>query len=157
ACPVQHQAGLLLRRLGLHKTHVRPRYRFTDGLAVGGIILLPLHVGLHIGRRHEPHAMPKRPDLARPMMRRSLACFAPHNRDRSSGDHLNGTYAPVGEPSTASEAVMASLPRRWILGCRRGSLRWGGDGMERRLAAILAADVVGYSRLMEQDEAGTMV
>ena len=27
----------------------------------------------------------------------------------------------------------------------------------RRLAAILAADVVGYSRLMEQDEAGTLV
>jgi adenylate cyclase len=27
---------------------------------------------------------------------------------------------------------------------------------ERRLAAILAADVVGYSRLMEQDEAGTL-
>src|SRR5262245_25939672 len=26
----------------------------------------------------------------------------------------------------------------------------------RRLAAILAADVVGYSRLMERDEAGTM-
>ena len=29
--------------------------------------------------------------------------------------------------------------------------------MERRLAAILAADVVGYSRLVEQDEAGTLV
>ena len=28
--------------------------------------------------------------------------------------------------------------------------------MERRLAAILAADVVGYSRLMGADEAGTM-
>jgi adenylate cyclase len=28
--------------------------------------------------------------------------------------------------------------------------------VDRRLAAILAADVVGYSRLMEQDEAGTM-
>ncbi len=26
--------------------------------------------------------------------------------------------------------------------------------MERRLAAILAADVVGYSRLMGEDEAG---
>src|SRR5882724_9480628 len=26
----------------------------------------------------------------------------------------------------------------------------------RRLAAILAADVVGYSRLMDQDEAGTL-
>jgi len=28
--------------------------------------------------------------------------------------------------------------------------------MERRLAAIIAADVVGYSKLMEQDEAGTL-
>ncbi len=28
--------------------------------------------------------------------------------------------------------------------------------MERRLAAILVADVVGYSRLMEADEAGTL-
>ena len=27
--------------------------------------------------------------------------------------------------------------------------------MERRLAAILAADVVGYSRLMGEEEAGT--
>ena len=27
--------------------------------------------------------------------------------------------------------------------------------MERRLAAILSVDVVGYGRLMEQDEAGT--
>jgi class 3 adenylate cyclase len=28
--------------------------------------------------------------------------------------------------------------------------------MERRLAAILAADVVGYSRLMGEDEVGTL-
>jgi class 3 adenylate cyclase len=28
--------------------------------------------------------------------------------------------------------------------------------VDRRLAAILAADVVGYSRLTEQDEAGTL-
>ena len=30
------------------------------------------------------------------------------------------------------------------------------EGPQRRLAAILAADVVGYSRLMELDEAGTL-
>ncbi|MEE9266362.1 MAG: adenylate/guanylate cyclase domain-containing protein, partial [Gammaproteobacteria bacterium] len=30
------------------------------------------------------------------------------------------------------------------------------EGIERRLAAILAADVVGYSRLMGEDEAGTL-
>jgi adenylate cyclase len=28
--------------------------------------------------------------------------------------------------------------------------------VERRMAAILAADVVGYSRLIGQDEAGTL-
>src|SRR5215467_11986957 len=28
--------------------------------------------------------------------------------------------------------------------------------VQRRLVAILAADVVGYSRLLEQDEAGTL-
>ena len=31
-----------------------------------------------------------------------------------------------------------------------------GQNVERRLAAILAADVVGYSRLMEVDEEGTL-
>ena len=31
----------------------------------------------------------------------------------------------------------------------------GAERVERRLAAILAADVAGYSRLMERDEAGT--
>ncbi len=31
------------------------------------------------------------------------------------------------------------------------------EGVERRLTAILAADVVGYSRLMGEDEAGTLV
>jgi adenylate cyclase len=30
------------------------------------------------------------------------------------------------------------------------------DRVQRRLAAILAADVVGYSRLMRADEAGTL-
>ena len=30
------------------------------------------------------------------------------------------------------------------------------SSVERRLAAVLAADVVGYSRLMEVDETGTL-
>ena len=30
------------------------------------------------------------------------------------------------------------------------------DGVERRLSAILSADVVGYSRLMAADEAATI-
>ncbi len=38
----------------------------------------------------------------------------------------------------------------------RYSLNPGGPSMERRLAAIFAADVVGYSRLIREDEAGTL-
>ncbi len=30
------------------------------------------------------------------------------------------------------------------------------DGIQRRLAAVLAADMAGYSRLMGEDEAGTL-
>src|SRR5262245_785027 len=46
--------------------------------------------------------------------------------------------------------------------CRLGAskrvedaIKRGGALMERKLATILAADVVGYSALMEQDERGT--
>ena len=37
-----------------------------------------------------------------------------------------------------------------------GHVRTKGIRVERKLAAILAADIVGYSKLMEQDEAGTL-
>src|ERR1022692_1709327 len=50
---MQHQATLLLGRLGLDKPHVGPGGRFTDGLGVSGIILLSLDVWLHVGQRHQ--------------------------------------------------------------------------------------------------------
>ena len=37
-----------------------------------------------------------------------------------------------------------------------GEIALSGERVDRRLAAILAADVVGYSRLMGRDEAGTL-
>ena len=46
---VEHQAALLLGRLGLDKPHVGPGHRFTDGLGVSCIVLLSLDVRLHIG------------------------------------------------------------------------------------------------------------
>jgi class 3 adenylate cyclase len=39
---------------------------------------------------------------------------------------------------------------------RYSSRKIGGHFMERRLAAILAADVVGFSRLVQTDEAATL-
>ncbi len=50
-----------------------------------------------------------------------------------------------------------NTPAQWILQALVGSFRCKGDsGLERKLAAILAADVVGYSRLMGENEAGTL-
>ena len=44
--------------------------------------------------------------------------------------------------------------------CRASRRRWEGSHgvvqVERRLAAIVAADIVGYSRLIESDENGTL-
>jgi hypothetical protein len=64
ACAMQHQAALLLGSLGLYEPHVGPGDRFADGLGVGGIVLLPLDVGLHIDRRHQTHRVPQRLELA---------------------------------------------------------------------------------------------
>src|SRR6266700_1859326 len=69
ACAMQHQTALLLGRLGLDKSHVCPGHRFADCLGVGGIVLLPLHIRLHVGRRHQAHSMTQRLEFARPMMR----------------------------------------------------------------------------------------
>ena len=67
---MQRQATLLLWRLGCDEPHVWPGDRFADRLGVSGIVLVPLHIGLHIGWRHQAYGVTKRLELARPMMRR---------------------------------------------------------------------------------------
>jgi hypothetical protein len=76
ACAMEHQATLLFGRLGLDKPHVGPGHRFTDGLGVSGIVLLPLDIGLYVAWRHQAHGMPERLELARPMMRRGTGLDA---------------------------------------------------------------------------------
>ena len=73
---VKHQAALLLRRLGWHKPHVGSCDRFANGLSVSRIILLPLDVGLHVGRRHQSYGMTKCLEFARPMVRRGASLDA---------------------------------------------------------------------------------
>ena len=64
ARPVKHQTALLLDRLGRHEPHVGSRDGLTNRLRVRAIVLLPLDVRLHIGRRHQSHRMPQRLQLA---------------------------------------------------------------------------------------------
>lgn len=67
---VRRQAALLLGCLGRDEPHVRPGDRLTDCLRIGSIVLLPLHIGLNIGRWHQPNRVAKRMQLTRLMMRR---------------------------------------------------------------------------------------
>src|SRR6478752_1358731 len=73
---VQHQATLLLWSLGWHEPHVGLGDRLANGLRVSRVILLPLDVRLHIGRRYQPHLVTQRLQLARPMVRRSAGLNA---------------------------------------------------------------------------------
>ena len=73
---VEHQAALLLGSLGWHKPHVGPGDRLANGLCVSRVILLPLHVGLHVGRRHQPHRVTQCLELARPVVRRGTGLYA---------------------------------------------------------------------------------
>jgi len=49
---MERQTALLLGGLGRNEPHVCPGDGFADRLGISGIVLLPLDVGLHIGRRH---------------------------------------------------------------------------------------------------------
>src|SRR5215475_6202922 len=74
---MDRQATLLLGRLGGNEPHIRSSDRLTDGLSISGVVLLPLDVGLYVGRRHQPNSVANCLKLARPMVRRG-ASFDPN-------------------------------------------------------------------------------
>src|SRR5664279_2249813 len=67
---MEHQATLLLGRLGCDEPHVGPGDGLADRLRVSRVILLPFDVGLHVSRRHQANGMANCLKFARPMMRR---------------------------------------------------------------------------------------
>src|SRR5262245_25111319 len=64
--------------------------------------------------------------------------------------HKKHPGAAALPPATQSCRRRCRIPRRGTVMAARGQ-----DRIERRLAAILAADVAGYSRLTGMDEEGT--
>jgi hypothetical protein len=87
---VQHQRRLLRFALHRHEPHGGPRYRLADRRRVGGIVLAALDVGLDVLRRHQPHVMTKRRQLARPEMGRGAGLHADQagRQTGKEGDHL---------------------------------------------------------------------
>src|SRR5687768_12008352 len=98
-------------------------------------------------------------------VRASSATSARDPRSRSSAARTRS--GPRGPPVRPAGPLAGRRPRRGMrqdAGSRAtleprivaGAFRMASTRTERRLAAILAADVVGYSRLVEQDEEGTL-
>src|SRR6516165_12689521 len=66
----EHDAvRLLLFALDRNEAHAWPLRRFTDGLCIGGVVLLPLDERLDVDRRDQAHMMTQLSDLARPVVR----------------------------------------------------------------------------------------
>src|SRR5258708_1962035 len=70
---VKRQATLLLGRLGRDEPHVGPRDGLADCLSIGGIVLMPLHIGLNVSWRHQLYGVPQCLQLARPVVRRGAS------------------------------------------------------------------------------------
>src|SRR3954463_854689 len=62
--PMQRQRGLLLDRLDRDEAHARSGDRLADRLRIAGISLAPLHIGLDVGRRHQPHLVTETDQLS---------------------------------------------------------------------------------------------
>src|SRR5579864_7718754 len=76
--------------------------------------------------------------------------------ERRLTSRCRGILIRASEPCSR-ERILAKPPDRVGSLPRPGAgTPSGGKPVERRLAAIMAADVVGYSRLMGADEVGTL-
>src|SRR5262245_40962679 len=79
----------------------------------------------HLSRRIDAVDLKHRLGDVETDRRDRLHAWLPHNRDRPSGDHFNGTYVPVGKPSTASNPDELLIDRHSSSpALRNASKRW---------------------------------
>src|SRR5262249_42691005 len=90
ATTMQQLTCLLLSRLNRHKPHGRSPNGFTNRFGVGGVVLVALDVRLHVLRRHQPHLVPKRAELASPVMRRRTRFQPDHTAWTARADRTDG-------------------------------------------------------------------
>src|SRR5215471_1092562 len=107
----EHDAvRLLLFGLDRNEAHAWPLRRFTDGLCIGRIVLLPLDERLDVDRRDQAHMMAQLSDLTRPVVRPGTgfhrddapACAARKPRSFARVMRLRNSTCPA-----------ASAPCRW--------------------------------------------
>ena len=93
AATMQQLTCLLLRRLDRHKAHPRALNRLANRFGVGRIVLVAFNVRLDVLRRHQPYLMPKRSELAPPVVGRCTR-FQPNQTGRNSAEERQHLPAP---------------------------------------------------------------
>ncbi len=101
---------MLRRRLDLDKPHGRPRHRLADRLRIRHVVLVPLHVSLHVTRRHQTHPVPQRLDLPRPVMRGGARLNANQTRRLLPEEGQNPTPPQLPADDHATLGVNAVDP-----------------------------------------------
>src|SRR6516162_3112934 len=126
---------LLLFGLDRNEAHAWPLRRFTDGLCIGRIVLLPLDERLDVGRRDQPHMMAQLSDLTRPIVRTGTS----FHRDDAPGlrceeteklrasDALAKQHMPGGIRSMYLENVLPDVQTDRVNLFHGRLLRWQFD------------------------------
>ena len=102
--PMQHHHALLLGALHLDEAHGRPGHRLADRLGISRIVLLPLHVRLHVARRHQPHIVAKLRQFASPV----VSCGAGLDADQA-GRQLREERTAPSRASACLRTITAPL------------------------------------------------
>ena len=116
----------------------------------------------HVAKARSPAREAAQPEEAgRPLAQASCdACqCSPISLATGSGLQSLSPTRPLGRCATIDIEGWDSRPRSMVFGRKPGTRAMSMEPLpaqRRRLAAILAADVVGYSRQMGLDEAGTL-
>jgi hypothetical protein len=108
ARPVDQQQRLLLLALDRHEPHRGACHSLTDRRGIRHVVLLPPHVRLDIGRRHEPDLMAQAGEQPRPMMRPGTRFHAhqARRRAREGFDHFRTAQpTPDHDPPGDIDAV----------------------------------------------------
>ena len=99
----QHCPGLLLFRLHRHKAHGRALRRLADRLRVRSVVLVPLHIGLHVHRRDQPHVVAEPRHLPAPMVS-ARASLHRHRAARLRNDEIE-QLSPTQLPAKRHRSI----------------------------------------------------
>ena len=150
ARPMQRLHVELRPRLQLDEPHRRPGRRLGDRLRIAVVVLLRLHVGPDILRRHQPHLVALRPRTAAAEVMRAAARLHRHDAARQLRGEADQrlrfmrrrrTTAPeASRPTTLQQSLPRSIPSTAIcmhcpssLNLRRSYTPGGGAGHSIKL------------------------